>query len=584
MSQDAVTSAGGSSTSGFSAGSQVGRYVIEEQIGHGGMAAVFRARDEQLGRVVALKILAPALATDEAFRQRFVRESKAAAAVDDPHIIPLYEAGESHGALFIAMRYVPGGDVRSLLFREGPLSPDRVAAIVAPVASALDAAHANGLVHRDVKPANMLLDSAPGRPDHLYLSDFGLSKGVHGSVGLTGTGLFLGTVDYAAPEQINGHGVDGRTDQYALGCAAFEMLAGEPPFRRDHGMAVLAAHVTQAPPQLGVMRPGLPAALDAVFAKVLAKSPADRYATCGEFSDALRGALGLDRYDSGPRRVNQANPRTEVANLSDRPVGGGPGGGLGGGPGHIVPGLGAQAQGYQGGPPHQPPYQPYLGDTQQQRRPGNRWPLIIAAAIVAIALAVGIPVYKGLTSGPPKGLSSAGGTPTAHATPSGRAKSPPTPAASPQQATPTDWTVYQDPGEFSIDLPPGWAVSSTGTDEVKFAGPQPGFTVLVEWTNTPHTDAAATWEELSSGKAASDSSYHEIFIKPVQYRDYSTAADWEFTDDYPAGQNNEFFDRGFVVHPGTLGFAIELYGPYDQFRSVFSSLWQNLVTSFKPAS
>ena len=274
------------------------------------MAAVFRARDEQLGRVVALKILAPALAADEAFRQRFNRESKTAAAVDDPHIIPLYEAGEAGGVLFIAMRYVPGGDVRSLLYRQGPLPPDRVAAIVSPVASALDAAHASGLVHRDVKPANMLLDSAPGRPDHLYLSDFGLSKEAAGSVGLTGTGLFLGTVDYAAPEQINGHRVDGRTDQYALGCTAFEMLAGEPPFRRDHGMAVLAAHVTQPPPRLSAMRSGLPAALDSVFAKVLAKSPDDRYRTCGEFSDALREALGLGRYDTGPRA---SYARTEVA-------------------------------------------------------------------------------------------------------------------------------------------------------------------------------------------------------------------------------------------------------------------------------
>jgi len=221
------------SYSGFVHGSAVGRYLLEEQIGHGGMAAVFKARDEQLGRTVALKILAPGLAADQAFRQRFARESRAAAAVDDPHIIPLYEAGEANGVLFIAMRFVPGGDVRSLLFREGPLAPERAAAIVSPVAAALDAAHAAGLVHRDIKPANMLLDSQPGRPDHVYLSDFGLSKAAAGSTGLTGTGLFLGTVDYAAPEQINGKPVDGRADQYSLGCAAFEMLCGEPPFRRS---------------------------------------------------------------------------------------------------------------------------------------------------------------------------------------------------------------------------------------------------------------------------------------------------------------------------------------------------------------
>ena len=143
----------------------------------GVVAVVFRARDERLGRVVALKVLAPGLAADEEFRRRFLRESRAAAAVDDPHILPVYEAGQAGGVLFIAMRFVPGGDVRGLLRREGPLAPGRVAAVISPVASALDAAHGAGLVHRDVKPANMLVDARPGRPDHVYLSDFGLAKG-----------------------------------------------------------------------------------------------------------------------------------------------------------------------------------------------------------------------------------------------------------------------------------------------------------------------------------------------------------------------------------------------------------------------
>src|SRR6185437_13176812 len=234
------------------------------------------------------------------------------------------------------------------------LPPDRVAAIVSAVASALDAAHAAGLVHRDVKPANMLLDSAPGRPDHLYLSDFGLSKGAAASVGLTGTGLFLGTVDYAAPEQINGHAVDGRTDQYSLGCAAFEMLSGEPPFRRDHGMAVLAAHVTQAPPPLSTKRPGLPPALDAVFAKVLAKSPDDRYSTCGDFSDALRAALGIGRYDTGPRA---SNPQTELASTPGRsPVADAPPPPT---PGPVPAAAGSPAPGASPSPgwPAQPPLQ-----------------------------------------------------------------------------------------------------------------------------------------------------------------------------------------------------------------------------------
>ena len=269
------------------------------------MAVVFRARDERLGRLVALKILAPALAADEAFRQRFVRESRAAAAVDDPHIVPVFEAGEAktgehRGVLFIAMRYVPGGDVRALMRRSGPLPPGRAVWIISQVASALDAAHAAGLVHRDVKPANMLVDARAGRPDHVYLSDFGLSKGKLAASELTGAGQFLGTVDYISPEQIEGKPVDGRADEYALACAAFELLAGTPPFRRDEAMAVMYAQLTEPPPLLASRRPGLPRAADQVFARALAKAPAQRYASCREFADALRVAFGVAPYDSGP--------------------------------------------------------------------------------------------------------------------------------------------------------------------------------------------------------------------------------------------------------------------------------------------
>jgi serine/threonine-protein kinase len=177
---------------GLSAGSRIAGYRLEEQIGQGGMAVVFRAKDQRLQRQVALKILSPALATDEAFRHRFIRESRSAAAVDDPHIIPVFEAGDADGVLFIAMRYVPGGDVGTLVHRHGPLPMARAVAIISAVASALDAAHAAGLVHRDVKPANMLVDVRAGRPDHVYLSDFGLTKGALSSAHLTETGHFLG--------------------------------------------------------------------------------------------------------------------------------------------------------------------------------------------------------------------------------------------------------------------------------------------------------------------------------------------------------------------------------------------------------
>lgn len=281
---------------GFAPGSRVAGYRLEEQIGRGGMAVVFRAHDERLNRQVALKILAPLLAADVAFRQRFIAESQAAAAVDDPNIIPVYEAGEADGVLFIAMRLVRGGDLKTMVAQHGHLSPGRAEWILSAVASALDAAHATGLVHRDVKPANMLLEARPGRPDHVYLSDFGVSKAALATSGLTGSGQFLGTVDYAAPEQIQDHSVDGRTDQYALGCSAFELLCGQPPFFGKQWMAGMYAHLSLDPPAPSSLRPDLPAAVDKVFARVLAKSPDDRYATCQEFAAALAEALGVRPY------------------------------------------------------------------------------------------------------------------------------------------------------------------------------------------------------------------------------------------------------------------------------------------------
>jgi DNA-binding beta-propeller fold protein YncE len=281
-------------------GSTVAGYRIESRIGHGGMAAVYQAYDSRLERVVALKLLSPALASDEAFRQRFIRESRAAAAVDHPHIIPVFEAGEADGIGFIAMRYVRGGDVRSLIGRTGPLPAARAAEIIAQVASALDAAHARGLVHRDVKPANMLLDGGhSGRSDHVYLSDFGLSKSV-AITSLTAAGQLVGTLDYVSPEQIEGRTVDGRADQYALACTAFELLCGEPPFHRHDGVAVMYAQLSESPPLVRRRRPELPNEVDDVVGKALAKAAEDRYATCTEFATALREALGLGSGDAGP--------------------------------------------------------------------------------------------------------------------------------------------------------------------------------------------------------------------------------------------------------------------------------------------
>ncbi len=278
---------------GLAPGARIAGYQLEQLVGVGGMAVVYRARDERLGRVVALKLLVG----DESVRSRFVREARAVAAVDHPHIIPVYAAGEADGMQYIAMRFVAGDTLQGVIRADGALPPRRAAAFISPVGSALDAAHAAGLVHRDVKPGNILVDARRGGPEHPYLTDFGIARAMLSAGNLTVAGQFLGTPEYAAPEQINGQPVDGRADQYALACVAYEMLTGTVPFRRDSAWSVLYAHLNEPPPPLTVVRGDLPAAVPAVLSRALAKSPDERYPSCGDFADALREALRLTPYD-----------------------------------------------------------------------------------------------------------------------------------------------------------------------------------------------------------------------------------------------------------------------------------------------
>ncbi|MFR0354772.1 serine/threonine-protein kinase [Streptomyces sediminimaris] len=273
-------------------GRRIAGYRIEREIGRGGMAVVYRARDLRLERTVALKLLAPELARNDTFRLRFTHESRAAAAIDHPHIVPVYEAGETDGVLYIAMRYVEGSDLRHLLDRRGPLDPATALRVAAQIASALDAAHEHGLVHRDVKPGNILVarGTDSDHPEHAYLTDFGLTKKSLSLTGFTSVGQFVGTLDYVAPEQISGRPVDGRCDVYGFACVVYESLAGRPPFRRDDDMALLWAHQYDQPPPLTEFRPGLTPEADAVFARALAKSPGDRHDSCRSFVTALRTA------------------------------------------------------------------------------------------------------------------------------------------------------------------------------------------------------------------------------------------------------------------------------------------------------
>jgi serine/threonine protein kinase len=286
------------------AGTEVAGYRIVEQAGSGGMGVVYRAEETGLGgRPVALKLLPPALASDPDFRARFLREMRVAAAIDHPNIVPIYRAGEDRGRLYLAMRYVHASDLRRVLETESPLNSGRTLTILDQVARALDAAHARGLVHRDVKPGNILL--APpvldGDPEHVYLVDFGLARSDNDDRSLGGPGSFLGTPRYAAPEQAAGRPVDGRTDGYALGCVLYECLTGQPPFPNGSGEAVLLAHLEAPPPQVTTLRPDLPTAIDQVITRAMAKAPGDRFPDCRSLITAARQALTGAGSAAAPR-------------------------------------------------------------------------------------------------------------------------------------------------------------------------------------------------------------------------------------------------------------------------------------------
>jgi serine/threonine-protein kinase len=278
-------------------GTQLGVYTIESVIGRGGMGVVYLADDPRLRRHVALKVISPELAGSPEFRERFLRETHVAASLEHPNIVPIHDAGETDGVLYLVMRHVEGTDLRELLREHGSLDPGRALALLAQVASALDAAHARGLVHRDVKPGNILV--AEG--EHAYIADFGLSEQMAQLEGGVEK-RFTGSVAYVAPEQIDGAPVDGRADEYSLACVLFECLGGEPPFQRESPLAVLWAHLDDEPPALTERRPELAAGADAVVAKALAKEPDDRYPTCRELVEAAGAALGLAQPPARRRR------------------------------------------------------------------------------------------------------------------------------------------------------------------------------------------------------------------------------------------------------------------------------------------
>jgi hypothetical protein len=274
-------------------GSEFAGCRIEGVLGRGGMGVIYRATELSLGRPVALKLIATEQASDPDVRERFEREARMTASIEHPNVVPVYAAGEEDGHLYLVMRYVPGTDLHHLLRAEGALEPARAASIVMQVAGALDAAHAAGLVHRDVKPANVLLAGS-----HAYLSDFGITRVQASDTRITDSGNWIGTVDFMAPEHLRGEPTDARADVYALGCVLYTALAGTPPFRRETVPATITAHLHEAPPRPSAVALGVPLAFDAVIARALAKEPADRYPSAGDLGRAALAAAAGERVST----------------------------------------------------------------------------------------------------------------------------------------------------------------------------------------------------------------------------------------------------------------------------------------------
>jgi Protein kinase domain len=438
----------------LSAGDEFGGYRIEQRLGRGGMGVLYLAIEPGLERRVALKLIAPEAAADEVFARRFSEESRIAASIEHPNVVPIYAAGEEAGVPFIAMRYVPGADLAKRLAREGRLEPAAAVELVAQIGNGLDAIHAAGLVHRDVKPANVLLAGDEGS-EHAYITDFGVARNVATESGLTQTGRFVGTLDYVAPEQISGGGVDARADVYALGCLLFKLLVGEVPFPKDSDAARLFAHLNDPPPAPSLYVPEISMALDDVVVRAMSKNPDDRYPSAGDLGRAAQAALRGEQPALPERTVATGAAATRTtetiaAQEAERT--------------QAQPTAATRRLTEEPGAP--------VGDAvAAKRRPGGRRRLVIGGAVLAVAAVVAA-VALASSGGDPDSDATAGGTQTSAAKSTTKPKPPPPEALSKVELIAKADAVCADSQSRYLDIR---NMESEMSDDVPYAEALVGF-------------------------------------------------------------------------------------------------------------
>jgi hypothetical protein len=563
---------------------QVGRYRLLGALGTGGMGRVFLAQSPG-GRLVAVKLIRAELAHNAEFRARFAREVATARTVSGIFTAPVVDADTDGPQPWLATAYVDGPSLAAVVATYGPLPVSTVLQLAAGLAEGLGAIHAAGVVHRDLKPSNVLLAS-----DGPRIIDFGISRAADATE-LTRTGALAGSPGFMSPEQAEGSEAGPASDVFSLGAVLVFAATGRDPFGTGTPTALLY-RVVHNPPDTS----DLPPPLRPLVEHCLAKDPRQR-PTTDQILAGLGAAHPTANWLPWPVQPSAAPPPPPV-----RPAGAagllppGPGGQNYGPPG---PGYGPAGPAY--GPPGPNGYRPGP-PPPRPARPGLIW--AITAGALAGALGVAALVFFLIRSTAAPARSTAGqqaqsGTgqqaptlgagqathPAAVATTPVQQTPSPGPAVAPPVASPSPltWAPYQDSSGFSIDLPTSWTVSSETSKEVWFTGPSPaGFTVVVEWTKHPQPNALADWRQQAAYKAQTDPTYQQIGIRRVSYRDYN-AADWEFVNTYH-GELTHVLDRGFVVDPGALGYAIEMYGPDAQWPQAYASMWNELVTSFEPAS